>query len=189
MKCFMKALAGFFVLTAAFAALAWFGGYNFAADVPHWGITERTIHVLRERSVEARAASIKPPVLTDAALIEKGAGQYAEMCVSCHLAPGIAQTEMRQGLYPVPPDLTKEKIDAREAFWVIKHGIKMTAMPAWGTTHDDATIWSMVAFLQNLPGRPQQQYEAMVSRAAPHEDMGGAGSGGEAAHGGHNHSH
>lgn len=188
MKCFAKALTGIVLLAVALAALIWFGGYNFAADVPHWGITERTIDVLRDRSVEARAASIKPPVLTDAALIEKGAGQYAEMCVSCHLAPGVAQTEMRQGLYPVPPDLTKEKIDAREAFWVIKHGIKMTAMPAWGKTHDDAIIWSMVAFLQSLPGMTQQQYEAMVSRAAPHEDMGGEGAaGGEAAP--HNHSH
>lgn len=175
MKCFAKALAGIVIIAVAFGAYVWFGGYNFAADVPHWPITERSIELLRDRSVEARAESIKPPLLTDVGLIEKGAGQYAEMCVSCHLAPGVAQTEMRQGLYPVPPDLTKEKIDAREAFWVIKHGIKMTAMPAWGKTHDDATIWSMVAFLQNLPGMTQQQYDAMVSRATPHQESGSSG--------------
>ena len=103
-------------------------------------------------------------------MILKGAGQYAAMCASCHLAPGQATSELRQGLYPLPPDLTTEKVDPRRAFWVIKHGVKMSAMPAWGTGHDDATLWSLVAFLQVLPGLTTQQYRDMVERAAPHHD-------------------
>ena len=59
----------------------------------------------------------------------------------------------------------------REAFWVIKHGIKMSAMPAWGGSHDDATIWSMVAFLQKLPDLSPAQYKDIVARAPPDEDM------------------
>ncbi|MGH8456557.1 MAG: c-type cytochrome, partial [Stenotrophobium sp.] len=52
-----------------------------------------------------------------------------------------------------------------EEFWMIKHGVKMTAMPAWGPTHDDAKIWGMVAFLQKLPKLTPAQYAAMTGAA------------------------
>ena len=41
--------------------------------------------------------------------------------------------------------------DARRAFWTVKHGIKMSGMPAWGTTLDDAAIWELVAFVRKMP--------------------------------------
>jgi mono/diheme cytochrome c family protein len=47
----------------------------------------------------------------------------------------------------------------------------MSAMPAWGSTHDDATIWSMVAFLQKLPSMTPEQYQAIVTKAPPDDDM------------------
>jgi hypothetical protein len=74
------------------------------------------------------------------------------------------------GAVPQPPNLSKFRADPREAFWVIKHGIKMSAMPAWGLSHDDAMIWSMVAFVQKLPDMTPQQYQDIVARAPPDED-------------------
>jgi hypothetical protein len=98
------------------------------------------------------------------------------MCIDCHLAPDAKESEIREGLYPQPPNLT-EQIDASpaEMFWVIKHGIKMSAMPAWGKTHDDGSIWGIVAFLQKLPELTPEQYQALVTRN------------GEADHRGHHH--
>jgi mono/diheme cytochrome c family protein len=93
------------------------------------------------------------------------------MCTDCHLKPGAGDSEIRPGLYPQPPNLSQVRVDPREAFWVIKHGIKMSAMPAWGTSHDDETIWSMVAFLQKLPDMTPRQYRDMVAKAPPDEDM------------------
>jgi len=146
------------------------GAYDIGADSPHWSATLGLINVLRERSVESRAEDIKVPSLDDPKLIQKGAGQYAAMCVECHLAPGKGKSELREGLYPEPPNLSKAEVEPDEAFWVIKHGIKMTAMPAWGTTHDDDTIWSMVAFLQKLPKMTPAEYKAMVAKAPPDLD-------------------
>jgi hypothetical protein len=71
---------------------------------------------------------------------------------------------------------------------VIKHGIKMSAMPAWGPSHDDATIWSMVAFLQKLPEMTPAQYKAMVAKAPPDEDMAPMDGATMSAPGGHTHS-
>ena len=148
------------------------GLYNPGADSPHWKITYVLMQAARERSVEHHAAGIALPAnLDDPQVILKGAGQYAAMCTGCHLAPGMKDTELRPGLYPGPPNLSKARVDPREAFWVIKHGLKMSAMPAWGLSHDDATIWSMVAFLQKLPGMTAAQYKEIVAKAPPDEDM------------------
>lgn len=52
-----------------------------------------------------------------------------------------------------------------EAFWTIKHGVKMTAMPAWGRTHSDPLIWDLVAFLRRLPALSPAEYEALTKSA------------------------
>ena len=147
------------------------GRYDVGADAPHWPLTRGLITALRDRSIAAHSTGLQPPNLQDAALVSKGAGQYAAMCVGCHLAPGIPNSEIRPGLYPRPPNLARVHIAPEVAFWVIKHGIKMSGMPAWGATHDDATIWSMVAFLQKLPDLDAAQYKQMVAAAPPDEDM------------------
>ena len=68
------------------------------------------------------------------------------MCTGCHLAPGVGDNEMRQGLYPKPPNLTERRNRSpAQSFWIIKHGLKMSGMPAWGVTHDDESIWGLVA--------------------------------------------
>lgn len=161
-------IAGLLLMTAAYL---YSGLYNIAADDTHWGMTERLLETVRTRSIERRAQEIKLPNLDDPQLTLKGAGEYVEMCVSCHLAPGVSDTPMRQGLYPRPPNLSEVKVDPRAAFWIIKHGIKMTAMPAWGASHDDEAIWSLVAFVDKLPRLSPKEYQDMVNKAPPHEDM------------------
>ena len=59
-----------------------------------------------------------------------------------------------------------------EEFWVIKHGIKMSGMAAWGKTHSDALIWDMVALLQKLPSLSPAAYKILVRNApADHDEM------------------
>lgn len=149
----------------------WTGLYAIGADSPHWRITSRIMEVLRERAVVRHAKDIPVPDLDNPKWVLQGAGQYAAMCVQCHLAPTRKNSELRLGLYPLPPDLSKVRVDPAVAFWVIKHGIKLSAMPAWGASHDDATIWSMVAFLQKLPRLTPSQYADMVAKAPPDDDM------------------
>lgn len=148
----------------------WSGVYDIGADAAHTRPMRAMIDVLRDRSIQARSRTLSMPDLDDRERILRGAGEYAEMCTGCHLAPGMTDSELRSGLYPQPPDLTKTRVDPRVAFWTIKHGVKMSAMPAWGGSHDDATIWSMVAFLQQLPRLTPAQYGQLVDQA-PHDDM------------------
>jgi len=141
----------------------WSGTYDVGADSPHWTVTRKLIGVARERSIDARARGMVVPNLEDPALVALGAQHYKEMCTGCHLAPGMGDSELRDGLYPEPPNLTHFAPRPAEAFWVIKHGIKMTAMPAWGKTHDDHKIWAMVAYLQKQPRMSVEEYRQLTA--------------------------
>ncbi|MBU0422010.1 c-type cytochrome, partial [Acinetobacter baumannii] len=129
------------------------------------------MELTRERSIAARATSLTIPDLSDEQRILRGAGQYAAMCANCHSAPGKPDTELGEGLYPKPPNLYQTSLDAKTIFWVTKHGIKMTGMPAWGRSHDDDTIWNVVAFVMKLKGMSGPQYQDIVAKAPPDDDM------------------
>jgi mono/diheme cytochrome c family protein len=145
------------------------GVYNMGADAPHWRPVFALLELFRDRSIAAHARGTKIPTLETPELIAEGAEHYAAMCSSCHLAPGTGNSEIRAGLYPQPPNLSlPAHIDPAEAFWIIKHGIKMTAMPAWGTSHDDNAIWALVAFVEMLPTLSEAQYVTITGGVHPH---------------------
>ena len=135
------------------------GVYNIGADDHHTKPVLAIIEELRERSITVRAAAVEVPQLDDAQRIQAGAERYATLCSGCHLAPGVTKSALRAGLYPHPPNLAQEGVrDARRAFWTVKHGIKMSGMPAWGTTLDDAAIWELVAFVRKMPAMTAETY-------------------------------
>lgn len=145
------------------------GAYNVAADEEHTALGAWLIEITRERSVASRADNLAVPNLDDAPRVRRGAGNYDAMCVSCHLAPGVGPTELSQGLYPAPPDLTKAvQTDPARAFWIIKHGLKATGMPAWGKSMEDPYIWDLVAFIRKLPRMTPQQYVDQVEASEGH---------------------
>jgi mono/diheme cytochrome c family protein len=161
------------VLSIAAVVAIYAGLYNVAADVPHTQPVYWMLETVRERSIAARAGNIVVPNdLKDSGRISRGAGQYAEMCSGCHLAPGMKRTEISRGLYPRAPELRRETdLTPAELFWIIKHGVKMTGMPAWGVTHDDQLLWDVVAFVRKLPELTPAQYESIVKSAPRHEDL------------------
>lgn len=156
-------------------AVIWLGLYNIAADDPHTRPVYSMLQALRERSVTARSRDLHPPPnLSDPARIRQGAGNYNAMCTGCHLSPGMAETELSQGLYPAPPNLSKGEVNnPAHHFWVVKHGIKASGMPAWGKSMSDEYIWNMVAFLGVLPQLDAAQYQAMVAGSGGHAHGGG----------------
>lgn len=170
MRMNLAARAG--LLAAALLATLGLGGavfvgsgiYNIGADDHHTKIVLALIEALRERSISVRAASINvPPMLGEPSRIGAGAQHYAMLCAGCHLAPGVTKSNIRAGLYPHPPNLAQETArDPQRAFWTIKHGIKMSAMPAWGISLDDAALWDIVAFVEKMPSLTPEAYQALL---------------------------
>ena len=152
------------------------GLYPMGADVPHSKPVYWALETLRERSIQRAAALIQPPELDDPQMLLNGGADYNDMCAGCHLKPGKTSSDLSLGLYPTPPNLTvnqQKTADAKDAavrqFWIIKHGIKASGMPAWGASHDDARIWAMVAFIQKMPTLTPDQYQILTARES--DDM------------------
>ena len=160
-------------------AFIYSGIYPMGADVPHNRLTYWALETLRERSV-ARASEniIVPTDLDSPERLLNGGADYNDMCAGCHLKPGKTQSDFTLGLYPAPPDLTQvhdahggdAKAQERRRFWIIKHGIKASGMPAWGPGHDDERIWNMVAFLKRLPELWPEQYQILTARGDNNQD-------------------
>lgn len=149
---------------------AWSGWYNIAATQPHWAGTSAFIQLLRDRSIATHSDHIKVPRLDDEKLRKIGFPHYHEMCRLCHGAPGYKPEEFAEGLYPPPPSLTFGNIQKRlsdaEIFWIVKNGIKMTGMPAFGPTHTEEELWGIVAIAKEVPQMSIEHYRQLVQMTA-----------------------
>lgn len=118
-------------------------------------------HTNWERSLAWRAPETALPQTASA---ESGLEHFRETCVTCHGAPGVEPAAWAKRMRPQPPDLTKEETREKtdgELFRVIDHGVRMSAMPAFGTEHDDAAIWDMVAAVRQLDELSPEQTESL----------------------------
>lgn len=163
------------LLAAATAVFVWSGVYNVAANVPHLDITHWFLEQVRDRSISAHSKGIVLPPLNDPKLSNTGFSHYHAMCRLCHNAPGYPRTEISKGLYPTPPDFTSKETnlpDDAEIFWIVRNGIKMTGMPAFGSTHSEGDIWGIVLFVKRLPNLKREEYVAMAKNVRPAKEGG-----------------
>lgn len=179
----LKTVAATVAVLAAIAltgvlAFVYSGNFDVSASNPHWEITRRLLLAVREQSIKSQARDVKVPELDDPARVHSGFQNFHAMCVACHNAPGAAPTEISKGLYPEAPNLAQsvKSRTAAELYMIIKHGIKMSGMPAWEPSHSGDEIWSMVAFLRTLPDISDDEYQAAVKYYEA------AGKGGEMRH-------
>ena len=149
------------------AGLIFSGVYNVSADSPDSPLTDWLFSKIMHASVARRAKDVSVPDLEDAEMQLVGAGDFDFMCASCHGAPGRRADPAGQGLNPAPPDLAESAahMTPGELFWITKHGIRMTGMPAWGATHGDGDLWPVVAFMTVLPELDGKAYQSMLKRA------------------------
>jgi mono/diheme cytochrome c family protein len=164
MKYLIGAISFLVILIIGSLIFIYSGLYNMSATVHHNKLTLWMINTMRDNSItyHANDSNIKPPDLSDTSLIKTGFSHYRRMCAGCHGAPGKEQGEMAvKGFYPRPPQLvrTAKEFTPQQLFWIIKNGLKMTAMPAFGPIHSDDIIWSIVAFTQKLPTMTKEQYQ------------------------------
>jgi mono/diheme cytochrome c family protein len=122
-------------------------------------------------SAKKNAPTMKNPYTTDITL-EDGMDHYKENCVVCHGAPGVEKSEIGKGLNPPAPVLDAPIVQQRtdgEIFWIIKNGIRMTGMPAFGPTHSDEEVWKLVQFVRHIPQLTAKEKEEL-SKATEEEE-------------------
>jgi mono/diheme cytochrome c family protein len=166
-------LVEFVMLVVIAVVMIQTGVYNVAATIPHHGFTEKILSTTMDRSVHKHAAAIEVSATYNSPNLEEGFEHYHEMCVACHGAPGVEKSEAGEGLNPPAPDLSKSVTDLspQEVFWILKNGIKMTGMPAFGPTHNDEKLWGITAFVKRLPEMTPERYHEMAESSKSDEHM------------------
>ena len=170
-KTILLTIAALALAAAGVAAAMVYGGlYNVASTEQHTQLVYSVLETAMRQSVRLRARNIETPKLDDEQLVQHGAACFRDKCVQCHGAPGVAQSDIGKSMQPVPGPLVDagQRWRPRELYWLTRHGIKMSGMPAWEFHLSDEDLWATVAFLARLPDLTPQQYAAITEvRAVP----------------------
>lgn len=136
------------------------GAFNVGASSPHTKFTEWITHETMINSVRRHARSVAQPQPFSAAQVTAGFCAYETHCVACHGAAAVARQQWVEGIEPAPPYLldVQQRFTPRQLFWIVKNGIKLTAMPSWRSSMSDAEIWSVIAWLEVGAKLPPQTY-------------------------------
>ena len=143
------------------------------ASSGHWRVTEAFLQFAKRRSVATHSMRIKVPPLDEPRLAVIGAGHYDFACRPCHGSPALEQPRIARQMLPRPPDLrvAAHRYDPEDLFYIVKHGIKLTGMPAWPALQRDDEVWAMVAFLRTLPQLDASEYSELA-RGGLRDDAG-----------------
>ena len=141
------------------------------ASSGHWAITAWLLNFSKQRSVSAHTLGVKAPPLDDPRMVVTGGAYYEIGCRPCHGSPELRQPRIAARMTPPPVYLAPRiaKWEAEELFYMVKHGIKFTGMPAWPAPGRDDEVWTIVAFLKRLPQLEAAEY-ARVTRGESTDD-------------------
>lgn len=151
---FATLLAVAVLAAAAGFATVYLGLYNVAASEQHFKPVYQLLETAMHQSVKLRARTgVDEPPPFDETMVLRGAGCYRDQCLQCHGGPGVPQGDIGKSMQPLPGPLVDaaRRWSAREMYWLTRHGIRMSGMPAWEHRLDEEELWSTVAFLQRLP--------------------------------------
>ena len=121
---------------------------------------------------KALAASIgqssqdQAPLPADETNLLAGAHVYSQNCAGCHGQLDQPAVGMGKRLYPHPPQLlppgegvTDDPVGTTH--WVVKNGIRFSAMASFEGTLTDNEIWQVSQFLRNADKLPSPVQESL----------------------------
>ncbi len=152
-------------LAGALATL--YGGlYDVSATTQHTQPVYSLLEQAMKYSVGRRARDIAEPAsLSAAPVLQRGAACYRDHCEQCHGGPGMARHPFGLSMQPLPSALIEASRHwkPRELYWITRHGIKMSGMPAWEFRLGEDDLWAVVAFVSLLPDLSAADYAARIA--------------------------
>jgi len=127
--------------------------------LPDPGPTETAIATHAKKFLIDRASrnGVAPePPNTDFSIAE-GQKRFGTECSMCHGLSGRTQTDAGRWMYPRAADLGSAHVQQysdRELFWIIKNGIRLSGMPAFGKVETDERIWDLVHYTRTFRSSP-----------------------------------
>src|SRR5262249_44754049 len=148
----LGALAAYFFAALVLISLAELGVLPVQADVAPGAVETKLFGSVLHASVARRASHSGNPTPASEDNLAAGEKFYRQMCSRCHGASGESDNIYGRSFFPPAPNLALARTSYTdgEMFWIIKHGIRNTAMPAWSNLLSDNEIWQVVATLRKF---------------------------------------
>ena len=114
----------------------------------------------------AKGIQAPPPGNVDDAMVE-GGRLYLNGCAGCHGTPGKPSQDVSS--YPRVPQLPQvgTQYSEPELYWIVKHGIRNTAMSAYGPFYSDKELWALTSFLRRIDHLPPGVLERSKAKKTP----------------------
>ena len=165
-----------FVTAAVVLLVAGFGSVRFGlvnprADIPVGALESGIAMPALDASVDHRAPELRNPVSASDENLAAGMRMYQKHCSNCHGDPAHQQASLAEALYPRPPQFMHDAPDMPENqnFYILLHGIRYSAMPAWKQTYNEQQIWQITTFLSHMNKLPPvvlAQWQAAAGASA-----------------------
>lgn len=158
------------------AIVAFFlGAATLAVNVAGRGIATRTeptaleaaaMRWMRGAAIPGEAKQTPNPWKATPDVIAAGRAHWADHCATCHANDGSGNTVVGQGLYPKAPDMrlaATQNLTDGELYYIIRNGVRLTGMPAWGNPllKQDDESWHLVLFIRHLPELTTEELDEM----------------------------
>jgi mono/diheme cytochrome c family protein len=156
LKVFLWVLLALIVATLVFGAFVLRRGIS-ARKEPS-ALETRVARALRHTAIPKIDREEENPWATVATpeVMKDAREHFADHCAQCHANDGSGKTEMGQYLYPRAPDMrlpATQNLSDGELYYIIRNGVPLTGMPAWGEPNlvQDDDSWQLVLFIRHLP--------------------------------------
>jgi len=133
-----------------------FGFADLRANVrPSWLESEISVRAIRA-SAARQAPKEKNPIQPTEANLLDGARLYRDKCADCHGRPDNPVSDYGTSFYPPAPQFMKvhPHLSDSQMFYIVKYGVRRSAMPAWGNIMADSEIWQVIAVLGRVDKLP-----------------------------------
>jgi mono/diheme cytochrome c family protein len=126
------------------------------ADVAPSRLEARVLGSALHAAVARHAPDGDNPMPASDENLMAGAKLYRQMCSRCHGLSKESDNIYGRSFYPPAPllALNRPSYSDNEMFWIVKHGIRNTAMPAWGNLLSDDDIWHVVTLVRKFDSLP-----------------------------------
>jgi mono/diheme cytochrome c family protein len=161
-------IVGAIALAAGVYGYARLGFLDLRADLNPSALEERVAGSAMDESTERHASPQKNLLPPSAENLLAGARLYRDKCSDCHGSPVNPNSDYGRSFYPRVPQFMKQAPDLpdHENFYVVKHGVRWTGMPAWGNIMTDSEIWQVVLVLNHFEKLPPEVTEELKKPVA-----------------------
>ena len=144
------------------------GLLSFRADETPGAFEQKFAMQIVDSSTNRHASQTKNPLQPTEANVLAGLKVYESSCAGCHGDPTLSRSPMAHAFYPPAPQFLDDPADMpdNENFYIIKHGIRWTGMPAWGNILRDDDIWKLTVFLEQMQKLPPSADQIWKSGSA-----------------------